>query len=140
MDKNRHNRNWMITGIISLVLCCVLSHLVIPHHCNDNTFCVTFGGGHSANDEAGKDGHAPFSHEEGCILEKVVLRDSDTLKQVQEAFPVILPVLHLYCNIHCFSMQEEAVDLHYLKYQPDPEPYFTSYVVPALGLRAPPLA
>lgn len=140
MIKNKHNKKQVTTGIIFLILCCVLSHLVIPHHCNDNTFCVTIGGSHSANDETGKDGQAPFSHAEGCILEKVILRDSDTLKQVQEAFPVILPVLHLYCNIHCISIQEKNEDLQYQKYQPDPDPYFISYVVPALGLRAPPLA
>lgn len=140
MDKNRHNKRRMFAGITFLIICCVLSHLVIPHHCYDSTFCITISGNHSANDETGNDGQNPFSHDEGCILEKVVLRDSDALKQVQEAFPVILPVVHLYCNIHCFSMQEKAVDFHYLKYKPDSEPYFTSYVVPALGLRAPPLA
>lgn len=139
MDKYRHGRNRIMVGIIFLLFCCVLSHLVIPHHCHHSTFCVTIGGIHSTDDTSGNGEHAPFSHDDGCILEKVVLRNSNQQQHIQEIPPIILPNVYLYCNIHCFRIQEKIEILSYFKYKPYPELYFISYVVPALGLRAPPL-
>lgn len=99
MDKYRHGRNRMIMGIISLLFCCVFSHLVIPHHCHHSTFCITIGGSHSTDDTSGSGKHVPFSHDdEGCILEKVVLRDSNHQQQIQGIHPIILPNVQLIVN------------------------------------------
>ncbi|GEM_PF-3634940 len=137
-NKRRHSSHVIIGIIVSMLICCVMAHSFIPHHHHNSTVCVTACSHHQASDctDGEHDSHAHGDME--CMMDNVVVRDSGSQKVIQPAISDILFSLHLYHICYCSCMQEKTGIVSYLNYKPYLESYYTSYVAPTLGLRAPP--
>lgn len=121
----------------------LLAHAVLPHHhhhqqvCIETTHCNT-----DEEDHAHKSSETDHQHDGSTDSSTCVLKQAYIIPSSQERF--VNNLNNPQDNLHFFIFSNfEQVDLQpvsdYIKFTPKLFSFYTKFITPTLGLRAPPI-
>lgn len=131
-------RKWTIISILFLAGITMLMHEILPHFYHDNTICLAIKhAGHCGLDDNGQthDNNHKENHCHECPFSNTFVSKTYDGSLNIIKMPVIT-MTHI-CGIMPCHIFEYFTD-GFTENKPYLELYFTQYVVPTLGLRAPP--
>lgn len=120
----------------------VIAHNVTPHHHHDGIVCMASMCADECCDAEAETSHQHHSanHCNGnpgdCELKNTMFRDSGN-NNIQLSVPLLMLMIHHCCGLSSCHIEEAMLPAH-CTHRPYLESYYTTYVSPTLGLRAPP--
>lgn len=132
--------------LLILVNISILAHNVIPHHHHDDmdmVLClINTSQQHccdATHEDAATHDHTGC-HDHNCIgdcmLKKTMVRQAGA-EHIQLSVPHILLIVHHCCGLNGCTLEEPDIPA-FFQQKPYLKSYYTTYVSPTLGLRAPP--
>ena len=137
-------KKWTALSVLLFANIFILAHNILPHYHHDDIMCLPSSHaqhcceGH--NEDAQSEHNDMHKHDHGdiedCLLKNTVVRQVSS-DQSQLIPALILLAVHHCCGLSSCHLEEPTLPLFYQQ-KPYLESYFTTYVSPTLGLRAPP--
>lgn len=134
-------KKWITLVLLLIANLSIIAHNVTPHHHHDGVVCTASAYGNECCDENNEDSHQHDSrhcHDSfgECELQKTMMREAGT-NHIQFDVPLITLMVHHCCGLSSCHMEEPDFAT-FFRQKPYLDSYYTTYVSPTIGLRAPP--
>jgi len=135
-------KKWIALILLLIANLSVVAHNILPHHHHEGVVCLSSMNGddccheNECSDEHQKTHHHCDGNVGECELQKTIVRH-DNVEETNLDAPLLLLIIHHCCGLSSCHMEESDITTSF-RQKPYLDSYFTTYVSPTLGLRAPP--
>jgi len=136
-------KKWITLILLLIANLAIIAHNVTPHHHHDGIVCTASMCGDDCCDTNKDDSHHHDAATHGCQgaqgeceLKQTMAREIQS-NNIQLDIPLVLLMVHHCCGLGNCDLEEPDFST-FFRQKPYLESYFTTYVSPTLGLRAPP--